>query len=359
MSEKMTSKERVLTAFAHQESDRVPIDYSANPGIDRRLKQHFGLGADDDEGLWRVLGVDFRFVEAPYGGPKLHDDVPGRQVNMWGIRKRWVEHQSGGYWDLCDFPLRDATIDAVEAWPMPSPDDFDYSHIASECHRLKEFCVFTGGGGTCDVINKTGMLRTMEQVLVNLLEDDPACLRLIDRMQDVMVDVARRTLEAAAGGIDLLWMGEDLGTQRGQTISLQLYRKHLRPRHQRFADLARQWNIPLMIHSCGSSSWAFDDFIEMGINVVDTLQPEASDMAPAYLKKRFGDKLAFHGMISTAGPVATGAVEDVARNVRETLEIMMPGGGYALAPTHQLQDNSPTENVVAMYEAAQKFGRYR
>ena len=113
-----------------------------------------------------------------------------------------------------------------------------------------------------------------------------------------------------------------------------------------------------MIHCCGSSSWAFDDFIDMGIDVVDTLQPEAKNMAPSYLKQRHGDRLCFHGAISTAGPVAVGSVDEVREEVRETLRVMMPGGGYALAPTHQLQDNSPTENVAAVYETASEAGRY-
>jgi uroporphyrinogen decarboxylase len=91
---------------------------------------------------------------------------------------------------------------------------------------------------------------------------------------------------------------------------------------------------------------------------VDTLQPEAVNMAPRYLKEHCGGRLGFHGCISTAGPVAYGTVADVIDNCRETLEIMMPGGGYAFAPTHALQDNSPTENVVAMYETAQKYGWY-
>ncbi|MBS3763477.1 MAG: hypothetical protein KGZ25_09280, partial [Planctomycetes bacterium] len=125
-----------------------------------------------------------------------------------------------------------------------------------------------------------------------------------------------------------------------------------------FVDLAKSFDLPVMIHSCGSSSWAFDDFIEMGIDVIDTLQPEAADMEPAYLKETYGDHLAFHGMISTAGPVTFGTTTDVRENVRETLEIMKPGGGYCLAPTHQLQDNSPTENVVEMYEAAREYGQY-
>jgi uroporphyrinogen decarboxylase len=123
-------------------------------------------------------------------------------------------------------------------------------------------------------------------------------------------------------------------------------------------DVAKAFRIPVMIHSCGSSSWAFDDFIEMGIQAVDTLQPEATAMAPSYLKERFGGRLSFHGMISTAGPLAYGGVDEVVTNVRETLALMMPGGGYALAPTHQIRDNSPTENVLSMYQTAQEYGRY-
>jgi len=358
MSTKMSSKERALRAFHREEPDRVPVNYLSNPGIDRRLKERFGLGPQDAEGLRRALGVDFRGVAAPYVGPKLHEDVGDRKVDNWGVHRRYVQHASGAYWDYCDFPLRDADLDTVAAWPMPSPDDHDYSGIAAVCERNAEYAVYAGGAGLACVINTAGFLRGMEQVLVDLITDDPAGLLLIDRFMDIRFEVTRRTLEAAKGHIDFMWIGEDLGSQNAPIISMDIFRKHIRPRHQRFIDLAKSYDLPVMIHTCGSSSWAYDDYIEMGVNVVDTLQPEAKDMSPAYLKQRFGDRLAFHGCISTAGPVAYGTVDDVVRNVRETLEIMMPGGGYCLAPTHALQDNSPTENVLAMYEAAREYGRY-
>jgi uroporphyrinogen-III decarboxylase len=207
-------------------------------------------------------------------------------------------------------------------------------------------------------MNTAGFLRGMEQVFVDLALDEPAGLLLIDRMLNVQLEVTRRTLEAAAGGVDFMWLGEDLGTQKGPIISMETFRKHIRPRQQPFFDLAKAYGLPVMIHTCGSSSWAYDDYIEMGLTVADTLQPEATDMAPAYLKQRFGDRLAFHGCISTAGPVAYGTVEDTMASCRDTLEIMMPGGGYCFAPTHSLQDNSPTENVVAMYETVHRYGRY-
>ncbi|MHB9037808.1 MAG: uroporphyrinogen decarboxylase family protein [Armatimonadota bacterium] len=353
----MTSKERVLTAFAHHEPDRVPIDYEANPGIDRRLKAHFGLSENDNDGLLQALHVDFRRVSPLYQGKRLHSEVPEHNVDpMWGVITRWIEHESGGYWDYCDFPLRNASVEDVENWPMPSPDDFDYSCIQQQCELYKDYCVCF----ICmpDIINATGMLRSMEQVLIDLLLDDEAGLRLIDRRIGVQIEIVRRVLEAADGGIDLVWLGEDLGTQISPMISHDLFARHIRPRHQPFVDLTKNFGAHPMMHSCGYSSWAFDDFIEMGITVIDTLQPEACNMSPGYLKPRFGDRLSFHGCISTAEPLTNGTVQDVVANVRDTLEIMKPGGGYALAPSHAIQDNTPAENVLAMYESALEFGRY-
>lgn len=354
----MQSKDRVLAAFSHQEPDRVPLDYTANPGIDLRLKQHFGLAEQDDEGLLQCLGVDFRHVWAPYIGPSLHPDLPGRTVDIWGIHRRWVEHDSGGYWDYCDFPLRDAMMEIAASWPLPSADDFDYEQITRMCRSYAKYCVVAGNAGVGDIINSTGMVRTMEQVLVDLISDDPVGMLYIDRKLDVMLAITERILDAAHEWIDVFFMGEDLGTQIGPMISKPLFRKQIRPRLGKFVDLAKSYNLPVMFHSCGSSSWAFNDFIDMGIDIIDTLQPEATNMAPGYLKSNYGKDLAFHGCISTGGPVAYGTVSDVISNVKETLEVMMPGGGYALAPSHALQDNSPTENVLAMYQAAKEFGQY-
>ncbi len=353
-----SSKERVLAAFSHQEPDRVPVDYSANPGVDLRLKQHLGMDPTDNEGLLQALGVDFRYIWAPYTGPSLHPEFAGRTVDLWGIHRRWVEHDAGGYWDYCDFPLKDADMEMIAGWPMPSPDDFDYAQVSGACLRHSPFCVVAGSAGVGDIINSTGMIRTMEQVLVDLLIDDEAGLCYIDRKLAVQLEVAERILEAARGLVDVFFIGEDLGTQIGPMISLPLFRKHIRPRLQKFVDLARTYQLPVMFHSCGSSSWVFPDLIEMGIDIIDTLQPEATNMSPAYLKERFGNRLAFHGCISTGGSLAYGTVADVVRNVEQTLAVMMPGGGYALAPSHMIQDNSPTENVLAMYETARQAGKY-
>jgi uroporphyrinogen decarboxylase len=356
----MTSKERVLTTFANQVPDRVPIDYAANEGIDARLKKHFGLKPDDSEGLRIALGVDFRNVGGTaYLGQKLHKDIPERGVKVddWGIHRRWIEHETGGYWDFCDFPLQEADEETVANWPMPNPEDFDFSDVPDQCSRVEQYAI-NGSAGFGDIINGNGMLRGMEQTLVDLITDDPAGLLLTDRRMEIQIELTRRILEAAKGKVDFIWMGEDLGTQIGPIISMDIFKKHIGPRFQKYCDLAKAYDCFVMMHTCGSSSWAYDEFIKIGVHVVDTLQPEAKDMSPEYLKKTFGGRLAFHGCISTAGPVASGTVEETVAYCRRTLEIMMPGGGYCFSPTHSLQDNSPTENVLAMYQTAKEYGKY-
>jgi uroporphyrinogen decarboxylase len=306
-----------------------------------------------------TAGSDFRGVGAPYKGPRLHAEIPERRVDQcWGWRLRFVEHGAGSYWDYCDFPLVDADLDTVAKWPMPSPDDFDYSNIAQACENNKEYAVHVGSAGLACIMNTAGFLRAMDQMFVDLALDEPAGLLLIDRMLAIQLEVVRRQLEVAKGGVDFMWIGEDLGTQLGPIISMETFQKHIKPRHKPFFDLAKAYNLPVMIHTCGSSSWAYDEYISMGLTAADTLQPEAANMSPEYLKKTFGDRLAFHGCISTAGPVAFGTVDEVVADCRKTLEIMMPGGGYCFSPTHALQDNSPTENVVAMYDTAHKYGVY-
>lgn len=354
----MTPRERVRRAVAHERPDRVPLDYTANAGIDSRLKAHFGLEPEDAEGLLRALGVDFRTVTPRYIGPDLHPASEGVRTNPWGAHTKWVEHETGGYWDYCHWPLEHATLEEIERFPLPSPDDFDYDAALRQIDELDDYYLVVGSAGHADVINSTGMVRTMSTVLTDFALGEPGSLRYAERKTSVQLEVLERILDRAQGRIDMVSMGEDLGTQIGPLISLDMYRSVLAPVHERFVRLAKRFGATVMFHSCGSSSWVYPDLEEMGVDVMDTLQPEAKDMAPDYLKHAFGDRLAFHGCISTAGPLAYGSVSEVREVVRETLEIMKPGGGYILAPTHEIQDNSPTENVVEMYRAGLEYGGY-
>jgi uroporphyrinogen decarboxylase len=357
--ETMTAKERVLKTFNLEKTDRVTIGYEANEAVHMRVANALGINNGNIELVMQALGVDYRGVSAPYKGPMLFKTLPDRVTNeVDGFNMRWVKHQSGGYWDFCDFPLANAEDESIANFPVPNPDDFDYESVTEQIAVNKDYAIYVGNPGIPDIINSTGRIMGMEDILVNLLTENEATLSFVDRRMKMHLSVLERILDTNRGKIDFMWLGEDLGTQNAPMISLGMYRKVMKPIHKRFVDLAKAYKLPVLIHTCGSSSWAYEDFIEIGISGVDTLQPEAKNMNPEFLKENFGGRLSFRGCISTAGPLAYGSVDDVSADVKNTLAIMMKGYGYHFAPTHAIQDNTPTENVIAMYGAAHKFGVY-
>jgi uroporphyrinogen decarboxylase len=129
-NDRLTSRERVIRTLNYEIPDRIPVDYMYNPGIDRQLKAHFGLQATDDEGLRQILGVDFRLADAPYTGPPLYEPIPDRKIDpLMGFRTRWVPHETGGYWEYCDFPLAEGDTETAAQWPFPNPEHFDYDAL--------------------------------------------------------------------------------------------------------------------------------------------------------------------------------------------------------------------------------------
>lgn len=358
--ETMTAKERVLKTFNLEKTDRVTIGYEANSAIHNRVSEALGIRDGNDDLVRQALGVDYRGIGAPYRGPMLFKTLPDRKTDMVdGFNMRWVKHETGGYWDFCDFPLAGADDEIIENFLVPDPDDFDYNSVLEQLKTYKDYAIYIGVAGMPDIINSTGRIMGMEDTLVNLKLENEATLHFIDRRMSMYLGVLERILDKCPRKIDFVWLGEDLGTQYTPMISLDMYRKVLKPIHKRFMDLAKAYRLPVIVHTCGSSSWAYEDFIEIGVKAVDTLQPEATNMDPIYLKKHFGGRLSFRGCISTAGPLAYGPVSDVEEDVKRTLEIMMDGYGYHFAPTHAIQDNTPTENVITMYQCAHKYGAYK
>lgn len=358
--ETMTSKERVRRTLEFEKTDRVTVGYEANSNIHARLCAALGIRPEDYEGLLQALGVDYRPIGAPYIGKPLHAVPENRMVDqLEGCIMRWVEHETGGYWDFCDFPLKDAADELFDSFPVPNPDDFDYdAALALAKHYGGQFGLYAGNAGVPDIINSNGRIMGMEDVLCHLILDDEAAMRFIRRRADYQLAMMERTLDKCRGYLDFVWLGEDLGTQIAPMVSLDLYREQIKPIHKAFIDLANSYSLPVIMHSCGSSSWFYEDLIELGLRGVDTLQPEAVNMSPQYLADHFGGRLNFRGCISTAGPLAYGTAEQTEQVCRDTLDIMMRVRGYHFAPTHAMQDNTPVENVIAMYNTAHKYGRY-
>ena len=131
--ETMTARERVRRTFEFEKTDRVTIGYEANAAIHARLCRELGVANDDMESVYQALGVDYRGVSAPYVGPELYKAPPERRVDpLEGCVMRWVAHETGGYWDFCDFPLEGADDADFDAFPVPNPDDFDYDQAREQ-----------------------------------------------------------------------------------------------------------------------------------------------------------------------------------------------------------------------------------
>ncbi len=160
----------------------------------------------------------------------------------------------------------------------------------------------------------------------------------------------RRIFEAGRGRIDTTWVAEDLGAQTGPLMSLAMYRRFLLPNQIKMADLARSFGIHVMYHTDGAARMFLPDLIDqVGIEILNPIQWRCAGMEREQLVADFGDRIIFHGSIDNQQTLAFGTVDDVVREVRESLEIYA-AARWICAPCHNLQPVTPTENIVAMYE---------
>ena len=344
----MTSKERVRCSLNWQEPDRTPIQIHRTPEMDARLSAHFG-----GRSVLERLGVDLRGVGPAYRGriKPAHDGV---SYDMWGSGYRAVQHgESGAYQEAVVLPLADLkTMDDVERYPWPSPDDFDYSGIREQCDRVKDYAVCLGGAGDPDIVNGVSRGRGMEQVLIDIAVRDEVGLAIIDKRVDLCYEVLRRGLEAAGGKVDILCLGEDCGNQNGRMVSPRDFDEVFRPRIEKFYALAHEFGAKAMMHSCGDTHDIMPTFIDMGLDLLDAMQPEPAGMDPETIRNLCKGKLAFCGLISTQRTLPYGTVAECRAEARHRLDVIGKGGGYIFAPAHCIQPDTPLENVLAIYEEA-------
>jgi len=344
----MTSKERVLCSLDWQEPDRVPLQIYLTPEMGAKLKEHFG-GQDVRESL----GIDFRNVGPPYRG-KIRESHDGITYDMWGAGYRRVEHGRGGaYEEAVELPLAELkTMDDVENYAWPSPDDHDYSGLAEKCEQVKDFAVCLGGAGTPDIVNGVSRGRGMQQVLMDIALRDEVGLAIIDKRVGFMYQVMRRGLEAANGKVDILCLGEDCGNQNGRMVSPRDFDQVFKPRLKRFFDLAHEFGARAKLHSCGDTHEIMPTFIEMGLDILDAMQPEPKGMDPETIRGICKGEMAFCGLISTQSTLPFGTVEECRAEARHRLDVIAKGGGYIFSPAHCIQPDTPVENVLAVYEEA-------
>ncbi len=361
----MTSRDRVLTALQHREPDRVPWDYWAGSELTERLCRE--LGCADSEALRRELGVDLRYVPGPsYVGQSLRTFEDGTIEDLWGVRRRVVEVQRDAqtwrYKHTALSPLAQAEavadIEAYDHWP--SPDWWDYSSVQADCEQHAGYAVVNAG----DRLDRTAQLkpmmylRGMEQTYVDLVENPALVEAIVDHIREYFLAYNRRVFAAARGKIDIFMMGDDFGTQQGPMMDLRTWRRFFRDGFRAYIELAHEFGLKVMHHTCGSVVELIPDFIECGLDVLQSLQPHAAGMDLAKLKREYGRDLCFHGSIDIQETLPRGTPAQVREMVQEQMAAGKPGGGFIISTAHNIPPETPTENVIALYEAYRELAPY-
>jgi uroporphyrinogen decarboxylase len=348
---RLNSKARVMCSLNWQEPDRVPIKDYFTPEITAKLKTHFGESSD----ILDFLGVDFRYIQPLWRG-KIKPPERGIFFDIWGAGYKKIAHGSAGSYDEAAFlALAELkTMDDVQKYAWPSPDDYDYSRLADECGKFENYAICIGGAGAPDILNGVSRGRGMEQVLMDIALRDEVGITIIDKRVDFWHEVLKRTLIASRGKINILCLGEDCGNQNGRMFSEKDFNEVFKPRLQKFYDLAHEFGCKAMMHSCGDTHEIMPTFIDMGLDVLDAMQPEPPGMDPEKIRVACKGKLAFCGLISTQKTLPFGTVEECRAEARHRIDVIAKGGGYIFAPAHCIQPDTPLENVLAIYEEALK-----
>lgn len=348
----MTSRERVIGCCERRGFDRIPIKHRGTPEVNQLIKDYYDL--EIDEQMEIVLGDDFKTVEPLYIGPELKNFEDGSKEGFWGEHYKYAQFEGGAYIESVYRPFEGVhSLEDLDRSHFPTVDWFDYSTIYTQAKTLRDagFAIVCGNSGDFDFINGISRARGMEQVLMDLIDDDPVFLEIMQARFNFGYDMHERILKEAKGLIDFAHIGEDLGGQSTQIISMEIFEKHFAPKYKDYFNMVHSYGARTLMHMCGTVWMFLERLIELGLDVYDVVQPTTSENDIESLSQNFGDRLIFMGSMDVQRELAFGSVKDVEREVHRRLKIF-PDGGLILGPSHAIQPGSPLQNILAMYRAA-------
>ncbi len=340
----MTPRERVLTALNRCTPDRTPRDFWAEEPTWKRLFAY--VGHDDKSQLLDDLGIDVRHLELE--GPPEQQIGGGVYQNFWG--ERYIYRQTP--WgpmreDICGALTDARTMGDLENFAWPTPDSFDHASLVAQCERFDDYAILYG---FADVWQRPGLVRGWEGMFLDMATRAEWAHFLSRKFTDFYKEDYTRAAEATNGRIDLYLLISDLGSQQGPLISIPMFRAFVAPYLREMVDCIRGLGGKALFHSCGLIRPLIPELIELGINVLDPIQPVGPEMTPERLKAEFGDRLSFHGGIDMQHLLPHGTADDVRAEVRRYCDVFARGGGYILGPAHLFQPDVPPENILAVYQ---------
>ena len=347
--ETMTPRERWLAVLDRREPDRVPMDYWATQEATAKVMKY--LGCADERALFERLHID-RVVSV---GPRYVGPALPRNTDVFGCRRKNVDYGTGVYSECVYHPLAEyETLDEIKRnYTWPSPDWWDYSGIPDQLAGNETYPI-RGGGSEPFLTYKH--LRGQELGSMDLILHPEIVHFCLDQLFDLCTENTLRIYEQIPGQVMITYVAEDLGSQEGLMYSPEQIREFLLPRMKRMMDLAHEAGAYVFHHSDGAVREILPDLIEAGIDVLNPIQWRCKGMEREGLKRDFGDQVIFHGGVDNQYTLAFGSVEEVRQEVMDNLRILGEGGGYILAPCHNIQAVSPPENIVAMYEMGYECG---
>jgi len=394
----MNSRERVLKTINHEEPDRIPVDLGAccwsivdAPNMPNhnylRLCEYLGI-KDVKEPIWRDplmnavlnpderllqrLGVDFRYL---FPGGRLEEIEPGDANGNGRITQGpfgWRFKNLGHYGDPDKYLWRDMnTVEDIENSPYwPDPDDPIYAQStdfypeglrerAKYLHENTDYAVGIELYGFGVLADSMTMCFGMDKWMLNMKRNPKVYYAWINKCLNVTDKIVANILTAVGDYVDVVVMYNDFGTQVSLNVSHDDYCHFFKPYEARQVQRIKLYTKAKVIeHSCGSIWSIIKDRAEMGLDVQNPMQPLAANMNAEYLKYNFGDIMAFHGGIDIQRLLPFGTPETIRKEIKRLIRILGPGGGWIAAPSHNIEPETPPENIVAMYDALHEFGSY-
>jgi len=354
----MKHRDRVLTALNHEKPDRCPMQISFTPEFASRLSKFLNL-SDDEKGhnphgggntyeLERFLNEDLLLTSVGWANAYYQDAET--YTDEWGVGWKSIPYQTpygtGHYTEMTDYPLADDS--AIETYQPPDPTRPELYHEAELALKNYKEEYFIVGATVTTIFETAWALRGFQKMLTDFYLNPDLAERLLDIPFQYHLTAAKKLTTM---GVDMIWLGDDVGAQDSMIISPKMWRQFFKPLMAQFIAELKAINPDLKIayHSDGNIYPIILDLIEIGLDVLNPVQPKSMD--PAILKKDFGDKLCFWGSIDEQHTLPFGSPEDVRNEIHTRLNTIGKDGGLIIGPTHHVQLDTPLENFWAMVNA--------
>ena len=348
----MTSKERVRIALSRNTPDRVPVAADFVPESKERLLEYFKT--DDYFDMQVQLGCDMLVAGAGISTSYYGDGE--EYVCPWGCTWKYIYNNTGSYTEIINHPLADDPDGAkLAAYRIPDPDGDDVVTPVRNLIARYGDRYFICGAVPCTIFEAAWYLHGLEDTIIDMAERPDYINTLFDKVMEFPLRAGLRFIDE---GVDMLWLGDDVGMQHGMMMSPDMWRKFLKPRMRKLiaAFKAKNPDVLVAYHSCGYIMPIIEDLIEIGLDVLNPIQPHAMD--PAAVKEAFGDRLSFWGGIDIQETLPKGTVRQIRDEVALRRRTIGEGGGYIMAPAHNVQADTSLENILAFFQAAAELTDY-